>query len=267
MRPKKNDPGLVELPKDLGVLKNAVKTEFKVTTKQLCRALQCSRSYINDHCKLLRHIYVSQSWADAVGHHQGGTLWSLSDLDQMVASSTIERRTRLVSFKDFTDDPDELAWYEREDERSMKLLKVSSEAYREHWGTCWDHYMSLVPPEWSAAFADDRGRKDTPWVDLGETASGFYALGDWRTTADRRDYGDSDEEWHRAYWNHGARRLTLRLPDGAARVFYAADPNPTSRRDWFMARPLAVDLIPAEYIKDVIIGGDGTLEPTLHIGW
>lgn len=267
MRPKKEDPGFVELPKDLGVLQNAVKNEFNVTTKQICRALQCSRSFVSDHCRDIRHIHVSRRWGEAVDHPQGGTLWSLPELDSMVAASTIERRTRVISFCDFTDEPDELAWYERASERNRKLINAPVEDWKRHWDSCWSHYMSFVPLEWSAAFEDDRGRRDTPWVDLGESAGGFQGLAGWKTTFDRRDYGDSDEEWHRAYWDHGARRLTLRLPDGATRVFYAADPNPTSRRVWFMAKPLAVDLIPAGYIKDQIIDGKGTLGPELHIGW
>lgn len=39
-----------------------------------------------------------------------------------------------------------------------------------------------------------------------------------RTTTDRKGYGDTDEEWSRAYRRNGAVRLTITLPDGATKV-------------------------------------------------
>ena len=127
---------------------------------------------------------------------------------------------------------------------------------------CFAHFREIAGDAWCPALDDRierrRGRKDTPWVDLGEGPGNFADLGgSWRTTADRKGYGDTDEEWSRAYWSGGARRLTLRLPDGATRIFYAADPHPAANPRQFLALPLAVDLLPPEYIRDVILADHG----------
>lgn len=274
MRPKKKDPGLVELPHDLDTLVDAVKDEFSVTTRQLCCALQCSRPFVADHCRQLRHIYVSGRWGAAVGVRGGGTLWSLPDLDRMVESSTVERRTRVVAFHNFTDDPGELDWYERAEKHADALAdSADSEAFLKFMENCHDHLKEIAGPAWWPAFDDRieccRGRRDTPWVDLGEVPGDFSDLGsEWRTTAGRKGYGDTDEEWSRAYWNGGARRLTLRLPDGATRVFYAPDPHPMASVRQFLSFPLAVDLLPGEYIRDVLLaahGGDESLPLEIEI--
>lgn len=267
MRPKKQDQGLVELPHDLDILRGAVDDEFSVTTRALCRALQCSRSFVGAHCRGLRHIYVSARWGDEVGVHGGGTLWSIPDLDRMVAGATVERRTRVMAFSNFTTDPDELAWAERAENRLEALEDgADTQAWLDLWGYCTERLKAVAGEAWAPAIDDRlerrRGRKETPWVDIGESAGAFADLGiTWRTTAARRDYGDTDEEWSRVYWNGGARRLTLVLPDGAERVFYAADPHPAANISQFLALPLAIDLLPADYIRDVILAGSGDGEP------
>lgn len=58
-RANENDPGLITLPEGIDELGDAVKSEFDVTTKQVCRALQCTRPFVLSHCKHIRHIYVS----------------------------------------------------------------------------------------------------------------------------------------------------------------------------------------------------------------
>ena len=44
-RTNENDPGLITLPEGIDELGDAVKSEFDVTTKQVCRALQCTRPF------------------------------------------------------------------------------------------------------------------------------------------------------------------------------------------------------------------------------
>ncbi len=76
----------------------------------------------------------------------------------------------------------------------------------------------------------------------------------WRTTADRKGYGDTDEEWSRAYRRNGAVRLTITLPDGATKVMHAPDPTPRAWFDDFLATILPVELLPQDYIRDVVLG-------------
>lgn len=77
-----------------------------------------------------------------------------------------------------------------------------------------------------------------------------------RTPADRKGYGDTDEEWSRAYRRNGAVRLTITLPDGATKVMHAPDPTPRARFDDFLATILPVELLPQDYIRDVVLGSD-----------
>ena len=79
--------------------------------------------------------------------------------------------------------------------------------------------------------------------------------GVWRTTADRKGYGDTDEEWSRAYRRNGAVRLTITLPDGATKVMYAPDPTPRAWFDDFLATTLPVEFLPQDYIRGVLLGG------------
>ena len=80
--------------------------------------------------------------------------------------------------------------------------------------------------------------------------------GVWRTTADRKGYGDTDEEWSRAYRRNGAVRLTITLPDGATKVMYAPDPTPRAWFDDFLGTTLPVEFLPQDYIRGVLLGDD-----------
>ena len=51
-------------------------------------------------------------------------------------------------------------------------------------------------------------------------------------------------------------RLTITLPDGATKVMYAPDPTPRARFDDFLATILPVELLPQDYIRDVVLGSD-----------
>lgn len=93
-----------------------------------------------------------------------------------------------------------------------------------------------------------------PWH---STTSGFLSpVSSNRTTADRKGCGDTDEEWSRAYRRNGAVRLTITLPDGATKVMHAPDPTPRARFDDFLATILPVELLPQDYIRDVVLGSD-----------
>lgn len=90
-RTYENDPGLITLPEGIDELGDAVKSEFDVTTKQVCRALQCTRPFVLSHCKHTRHIYVSGDWSDKVGLGPGGGfIWSRKELRDLAVNGTVE---------------------------------------------------------------------------------------------------------------------------------------------------------------------------------
>lgn len=100
-RANENDPGLITLPEGIDELSDAVEQEFDVTTKQVCRALQCTRPFVLAHCRHIRHIFVSGDWSDKVGLGPGGGfIWSRNELRDMAVSGTVERRTRVVGAAD-----------------------------------------------------------------------------------------------------------------------------------------------------------------------
>lgn len=115
-----------------------------------------------------------------------------------------------------------------------------------------------LPDEWKPAYnAARRTRSQLHWIDLREHPRSFDELGGvWRTTADRKGYGDTDEEWSRAYRRNGAVRLTTTLPDGATKVMYAPDPTPRAWFDDFLATTLPVEFLPQDYIRGVLLGDD-----------
>lgn len=90
-RANENDPGLITLPEGIDELSDAVEQEFDVTTKQVCRALQCTRPFVLAHCRHIRHIFVSGDWSDKVGLGPGGCfIWSRNELRDMAVSGTVE---------------------------------------------------------------------------------------------------------------------------------------------------------------------------------
>lgn len=117
---------------------------------------------------------------------------------------------------------------------------------------------AYLPDEWKPAYnAARRTRSQLHWVDLREHPRSFDELGGvLRTTADRKGYGDTDEEWSRAYRRNGAVRLTITLPDGATKVMYAPDPTPRAWFDDFLATTSPVEFLPQDYIRGVLLGDD-----------
>lgn len=263
-RANESDPGLITLPEGIDELSDAVEQEFDVTTKQVCRALQCTRPFVLAHCRHIRHIFVSGDWSDKVGLGPGGGfIWSRNELRDMAVSGTVERRTRVVGAADIlAGNREALDWLDAAKAEAGKIAMDPSRPradevhFREMSREVFE--MVYLPDEWKPAYnAARRKRSELHWVDLGEHPRSFDELGTvWRTTADRKGYGDTDEEWSRAYRRNGAVRLTITLPDGATKVMHAPDPTPRARFDDFLATILPVELLPQDYIRDVVLGSD-----------
>ena len=216
------------------------------------------------HCRHIRHIFVSGEWSDKVGLGPGGGfIWSRNELRDMAVSGTVERRTRVVGAADIrAGNREALDWL---DAAKAEAGKIAMDPSRPRADEVHFREMSrevfervYLPDEWKPAYnAARRKRSELHWVDHGEHPRSFDELGTvWRTTADRKGYGDTDEEWSRAYRRNGAVRLTITLPDGATKVMHAPDPTPRARFDDFLATILPVELLPQDYIRDVVLGSD-----------
>lgn len=211
-RTNENDPGLITLPEGIDELGDAVKSEFDVTTKQVCRALQCTRPFVLSHCKHIRHIYVSGDWSDKVGLGPGGGfIWSRKELRDLAVNGTVERRTRVVGAADILAGSREaMDWLEAAAAEAAELgsdprrSRADEVKFRELSREVFERVY--LPDEWKPAYNAARlKRSQMHWVDLGEHPRSFDELGTvWRTTADRKGYGDTDEEWSRAYRRNGA---------------------------------------------------------------
>ena len=71
-------------------------------------------------------------------------------------------------------------------------------------------------------------RASHAWVALGDEPPGVGGMPGWRTPADLRDWGDTDEDVSRAAWDLGCLRLTLDV-GGARRVYYAPPDGDVAR--------------------------------------
>lgn len=183
-RANENDPGLITLPEGIDELSDAVEQEFDVTTKQVCRALQCTRPFVLAHCRHIRHIFVSGDWSDKVGLGPGGGfIWSRNELRDMAVSGTVERRTRVVGAADIlAGNREALDWL---DAAKAEAGKIAMDPSRPRADEVHFREMSrevfervYLPDEWKPAYnAARRNRSELHWVDLGEHPRSFDELG------------------------------------------------------------------------------------------
>lgn len=183
-RANENDPGLITLPEGIDELSDAVEQEFDVTTKQVCRALQCTRPFVLAHCRHIRHIFVSGDWSDKVGLGPGGGfIWSRNELRDMAVSGTVERRTRVVGAADIlAGNREALDWLDAAKAEAGKIAMDPSRSpadevhFREMSREVFERVY--LPDEWKPAYnAARRNRSELHWVDLGEHPRSFDELG------------------------------------------------------------------------------------------
>lgn len=250
----KNDPGFVRLAPGFHNMADALNGDFCITTKQLCRALMCSREFVKDHLRAIPHTFVSPHWAAQVNWNlSGGTYWSMKALDELASKAVIERRTHVVGGEELltakpASDFNELA-------REYVTAREPDERKTARDGAL-DCLFDQAPEDWSLAFKAveelGAGRSALTWGDYGERGVRFIQLGTvFKTIADLRNYGDSDEEWHRKIWNEGAVRLTISFPDGTERKMYAADPTYTAR-DKALSVLMPFELLPRDYMAALL---------------
>ena len=232
------DPALVRLPKGREYVYNAVEGGFDVTVRGICRALKCSRGFVDEHVREhVPHIYVGPrigrelAFAN-ITSDQGSTLYDRRSLDAMVAAGRVTRRTRLVWVTDAIE-PESLG------EAIGILVRVSrlegagqDEAYEAYklLGKLEDLVLDHALPGWRPALESarwDTSRARASWVDAGDEApSTLSKLRGWGTPASMRSWGDTDESVQRMIWRRAMARLEIALPDGTRRVLYGPEPDP-----------------------------------------
>lgn len=280
-RSRKEDATLVRLPMGLQNVEHAVMHEgYDVTVRECCRALKCSRGYFDEHLRPhVHHIYVPDLWARALVRRVGGlelasTYYNREELDQVVHSAVVERRSRVVWFTEAVDARTRAELIGRLELVAMECDEVEGEIAR----------LDLVEAAALDLVALLKARLDGAWLRARETArwerqrtrAHWVAVGDrppldlaeveaaWTTAAAMKGYGDTDEGVQRDIWRGGMVRVELAMPDGARRVMYAPDPTaecpppdlPTSTYARAAAAVLsaavAVDALPGAYVDSMV---------------
>ena len=210
---------------------------YRVPTREVCRALMCSRAYVDANVRPeVHHIYVTQK-SRTVPH---GTYYSAPELEAILGAGTVERRTVLVWPDEIVADEPDLD--DLRDRYAMRARHARSDGERAKKSADFRaDLLRLVRerarPEWAAALSPENGpaaRGGVPWVCLGDPSPREFRAGEdeaglptggaggarWRTVADMTGYGDTSEAVHRTIWSRGMCRLTIAV-GGAERVMYA----------------------------------------------
>lgn len=230
--------GFVELEPGVENVVAAAEDEgFAVTTRNICRTLQCARTFADKHFPdLAKHIYVSRGrTADILGFG-GGRLYQVSSLDELVAAGASVTLPYVPVWAEelAPGAAAEIAEVRRSFSETARgiLEKYNSlygfdfKPYRERIGDAIDEH---VAPEWEQAWkawkrsrsGDGGGQPAEPaenlqWMPPAQT---WADLAGWRTLADLMNYGDTQEEWHRYIRRHCCAKLTLAIGD-SVRVMY-----------------------------------------------
>ena len=212
-RPRRGDAALDRLPQGAGSVEEALGGDYSLSTRALCRLLQCSRGFVEDRLRpVVRHVYVTQRTRLADGRRPGGTWWSESDVAALLASGTVERRSVLVDA--------------RCGEPWLAALADSERARAAPGRMRLPGGLPLADGPVAALLRARRASH--AWVALGDEPPGVGGMPGWRTPADLRDWGDTDEDVSRAAWDLGCLRLTLDV-GGARRVYYAPPDGDVAR--------------------------------------
>lgn len=243
------DPALVD-PGSWDALCGLVASGWDMGTRELCQVFQASRSWVAAHVRPhVPHVYVSPKWhfhlacrVPSVGLACDETLYDRAALRAWaLEGARFEARTRLVLLDDFVR-PDAVADL-RAARKEFREAADRSEAERtceaaaaklaaaEREEKCLAASLDEAGASLLAARADETRRAEAPWVavDPAEASAESWPgpAARWRTAADRRGYGDTDEEVHRHLFRSGAVRVTM---PSCGRVMYADQlPGPPPR--------------------------------------
>lgn len=268
MAKPKTDPMFVHLSGPIDLIE-AVEGDYRVSTREVCRSLMCSRGHVDRVVKpSIHHIYATRNSR----YVQNGTYYSSSELAAVAAQGTVERRTAAVWPEEIVSDPAAVLKLRAQLGETLRTYKKPPiKAVREYRRELVELVRADALPAWRAAataFASPTKRGGTPWIDLGdptppafEADEGLVGLptggelaGRWRTAADMMVYGDTDEQIHREVWSKCMCRLTLSFGQGDERVMYAPTelppwplPDSPPADGWTHVLPVPVYLAPKQW--------------------
>lgn len=243
---------------------------YDVCVREICDAFHCSRATVHrDFRPCVHHVYAPRRMAFAClggtgGGYDlrgGGVLYKRSELDALVRSGSVTRRTVVVHPERFLDGAARVE-FERsveriemnrdlaDDIRDGTTRKVLVDRYGSESYELVDAALRFVSCVWDGIPCSDAvvaarerflARGGVPWVDCGDAApAGIEELRlRWGTsTGIRESEGIVGEMLQRWVWKTGARRLEVSTPCGFVRRFYDSFPGLEAR--WPSSAPALV---------------------------
>lgn len=246
-----NDPSFVFVEgwDKIGYL---LQTTYRLSTKDICRRLQCSRSWVNKYVRPhVKHVYVATGFGGrsvpaALVLKNAGIIeteeatWYDEEgfIGFILSNSKFHQRSKMVYLENYVEDVEGWknrcnGYFEARDEAlgtkqfektMMKLNQLDIELRLD-----LKDYLSPQGKLLLAGECRPHRRTAADWV---EVACPDETVSAWRTVADMKGYGDVDEVIHRRLFAEGCVRCTTELPDIdgqlGKKVFYVEDPDPNT---------------------------------------
>lgn len=216
-------------------------TEYTLSIKDICKALKCSRSWANRYIKPhLHYIYISNGYGKTKNYlkeanyqlskDMTATTWySKKEFEQLIKQSinSVTRQTINIPLKDIIR-PDEF-------NKFYSIYVSLSEALDETTDYFKKKELAEALRRLKLKYATEKGyemlmdapsqfkRTNTPpiQIDINDFDFDVYNL---MAVHDKKDYGDTDEEVYREFFETGCYRLELVIPDAdgvlSEKIFY-----------------------------------------------
>ena len=207
----------------------ALKTEYTLSTKDICRMLKCSRSWMTRYIKphvhyiFISNLFSSKDLIDFWGkaYRQGymdrsdksNAWYSKNELMALLKSSvkSCTRQTICLPMEELID-PSCIDGYKRERKTLIEKYldydisrQEMDEILINHYGSERGRFL------WKTRPRRDK-RTECPRVDVcDEFQDAFFE--ELATISSLKNYGDSDEEMYRDLFLSGATRIELAIPD------------------------------------------------------
>lgn len=257
-----DDPMLVRTP-DMGSLRSALAGRFTIGTHDICRSLQCSRTWFQKNVKPhLHYVFITTNGIRALRDYELVDKAGEPCLDQcwydeaefrdfIDRHTVIERRTKVVIAENLVDD---LRACRRAVSRALAALPA--EAPRSARAAARElavaaHLGSLGSECWERQASPAR-RGELAWLPAPDRATALEAFGPgfgWRTVPHMTGYGDSAELVYRRLFAAGDWRCTIEIPrageEPTRHVMYCRDPFPDAPPDGVSAGECTPMIVPA----------------------
>ncbi len=198
-------------------LKKALKTQYTMSYKDICRTLMCSRSWADRYLRPhLHYIYLSRVYVILTRHELGRsdsdqTWYDREEFEKLILDNiTIDRQTISVPTYRLMDESRYGEYIARKKEIEEEYKGTQNYVRKEN--STMKLINDYLDPNLKTIIATQYRRtlyshvpipKDSLRIDINK----LMAL------HDTKDYGDTDETVLRGFFCDGCYRLTLRIPD------------------------------------------------------